>query len=98
LYNSIQTVKDRPNFVVYEAAEKENTALKKFLDLNRFSLAIRAKLWKEPQEAQFFIDRINPENLSKKQNWIIHLPAPVIKLLFFIKRILEKMGLRLSVY
>ena len=98
LYNSIQTVKDRPNFVVYEAAEKENAALKKFLDLNRFSLAIRAKLWKEPQEARFFIDRIDPENLSKKQNWIIHLPAPLIKFLFFIKRILEKMGIRLSAY
>lgn len=98
LYKSIKTVRDRPNFVAYENLEKENKTLKKFLDLNRFSLAIRAKLWKEPKEAQFFIDRIDTHNLSKVQQALLLTPAPVIKLLFFIKRVLEKMGIRLSVY
>ena len=97
LYKSIKSVNDRPNFVAYENTEKENKALKKFLDLNRFSLSIRAKLWKEPKEAQFFIDRIDPTNLSKKQQFLLHLPASLIRTLFFIKRVLEKLGIRLSV-
>ncbi len=98
LFKSIKTVKDRPNFVAYEDLEKNNMSLKKFLDLNRFSLAIRAKLWKEPKEAQFFIHRIDVKNLSRKQQWLIQLPTPIIRALFFLKRLLEKMGIRLGVY
>jgi len=98
LYKSIRSVKHRPSFVAYESLEKENEALKKFLDLNRFSLAIRAKLWNEPKEAQFFIDRIDPTNLSKKQVQLLHAPTFAIKLLFSTKRILEKLGIRLGVY
>lgn len=98
LYKSIGSVKHRPNFVAYEVAEKENKGLKKFLDLNRFSLAIRAKLWNESKEAQFFIDRIDPSSLSKKQVKLLHAPAFIIKLLFGMKRLLEKLGIRLGVY
>lgn len=98
LYKSIGSVKHRPNFVAYETAEKENKALKKFLDLNRFSLAIRAKLWNEPKQAQFFIDRIDPDNLSNKQLKLLHLPTFMIKILFGIKHLLEKLGIRLGVY
>ncbi|WP_299678990.1 glycosyltransferase family 2 protein [uncultured Dokdonia sp.] len=98
LYKSIRSVKHRPNFVAYETIEKENKALKKFLDLNRFSLVIRAKHWNEPKEAQFFIDRIDPKSLSKKQLKLLNAPAFIIKLLFGIKRILEKLGIRLGVY
>lgn len=98
LYKSIRSVKHRPNFVAYEVLEKKNTALKKFLDLNRFSLVIRAKLWGEPKEAQFFIDRIDPNSLSKKQVKLLHAPVFVIKFLFATKRILEKVGIRLGVY
>jgi len=98
LYKSIYSVKHRPNFIAYETAEKENKALKKFLDLNRFSLVIRAKRWNEPKEAQFFIDRIDPENLTSKQLKLLHLPAFMIRLLFGIKRILEKLGIRLGIY
>jgi len=98
LYKSTKTVKDKPNFIAYEEFEKDNKALKKFLDLNRFSLALRAKLWKEPKEATFFIERIDTNNLSKKQSFLLSLPAPVIRLLFFIKKQLEKIGIRLGVY
>ena len=98
LYKSIGSVKHRPNFVAYEDAEKDNKALKKFLDLNRFSLAIRAKRWNESKEAQFFIDRIDPSSLSSKQVKLLHAPAIAIKLLFGVKRILEKLGIRLGVY
>lgn len=98
LYQSVKTVKDKPNFVAYEVAEKNNPALKKFLDLNRFSLAIRAKLWNEPQEAQFFIDRIGPENLTSKQRRLLKASPRAIRLLFSLKKGLEKVGLRLSVH
>ncbi|MEP0265657.1 glycosyltransferase family 2 protein [Dokdonia sp.] len=98
LYKSIGSVKHRPNFVKFETLEKENKELKKFLDLNRFSLVIRAKLWNEPKEAQFFIDRIDITNLSNKQVKLLNAPAFVIKLLFSVKRTLEKLGIRLGIY
>ncbi|WP_299767517.1 glycosyltransferase family 2 protein [uncultured Dokdonia sp.] len=98
LYKSIGSVKHRPNFVKFEEIEKRNKTLKKFLDLNRFSLVIRAKLWNEPKEAQFFTERIDSSNLNKKQLKLLHAPAFIIKLLFRIKRILEKLGIRLGVY
>lgn len=98
LFKSIKSVKNRPNFVTYEAAEKDNKALKKFLDLNRFSLAVRAKLWNESKEAQFFIDRLDPSNLSPTQRVLLHLPSILIKGLFLLKRILEKSGLRLRTH
>lgn len=98
LYKSIGSVKHRPNFSKFESFETNHPALKKFLDLNRFSLAIRAKLWNEPKEALFFKQRIASENLSKKQRFLINAPSLVIKLLFGTKRVLEKMGLRLGVY
>ena len=98
LYQSIKTVKDKPNFVIYEHSEKDNPALKKFLDVNRFSLAIRAKLWKEPQEAQFFINRLDPNNLTPKQRNLLKASPQAIRLLFSLKKGLEKVGLRLSVH
>ena len=98
LYQRVKTVKDKPNFVAYEDLEKNNPTLKKFLDRNRFSLAIRAKLWKEPQESQFFIDRIDPHNLRPKQRSLLKLSPRAIRLLFALKKGLEKMGLRLSVH
>ena len=57
---------------------------------------IRAKLWDEPKEAQFFIDRIDSANLSRKQLKLLHAPAFMIKLLFRSKKILEKLGIRLG--
>ncbi len=98
LYKSIGSVKHRPKFSKFESLEAHHPALKKFLDLNRFSLAIRAKLWNEPEEALFFKQRIAPENLSKKQRFLVNTPRVVIKLLFGLKRVLEKMGIRLGVY
>ncbi len=98
LYQSVKTVKDKPNFATYEHLEKDNLALKKFLDINRFSLAIRAKVWKEPLEAQFFVERIDHKNLTRKQRSLLKASPQLLGFLFKVKRGLEKVGLRLFVH
>ncbi|RMB60468.1 glycosyltransferase family 2 protein [Dokdonia sinensis] len=98
LYKGIKSVKDRPTFQKYIPYEKENPGLKKFLDLNRFSLAVRAKIWNENDEAQKFIDQIDLENLNTKQRKILRRSGSQLKVLFKTKKILEKIGLRLSAF
>src|SRR5690606_23659622 len=44
LFQSIKKLEEKANFKAYESFEKDNPALKKFLDLNRYSLCILAKL------------------------------------------------------
>lgn len=98
LYKGIRSVNDRPTFEKYMPYEKGNPGLKKFLDLNRFSLAIRAKIWNEDSEAQKFIQQIDLNNLNPKQRKLLHRSGNQLKILFKTKKILEKLGLRLSAF
>lgn len=98
LYKGIRSVNDRPNFEKYIPYEKSNAGLKKFLDLNRFSLAIRAKIWNENKEAQKFIEQIDLSNLNSKQRKLLLRSGSQLKILFKTKKVLEKLGLRLSAF
>lgn len=98
LYKGIKSVKDRPNFEKYIPYEDGNAGLKKFLDLNRFSLAIRAKIWNENEEAQKFIGQIDLKNLNSKQRKLLQRSGSQLKVLFKTKKVLEKLGLRLSAF
>ena len=85
-------------FEKYIPYEKGNAGLKKFLDLNRFSLAIRAKIWNENKEAQKFIEQIDLSNLNSKQRKLLLRSGSQLKILFKTKKVLEKLGLRLSAF
>ena len=98
LYKSIKSVEDRPDFEKFVSQEKENPALKRFLDINRFSLVIRAMLWNESEKSHLFRKRINPKSLNKKQQFLLKQPAWILKLLYKVKHILERKGIRLGVF
>jgi len=98
LYKSIRTVADRPDFEKYKTQEITHEGLKKFLDINRFSLAIRAISWNEPEAFFFFKERIDSNNLNNRQRFLLQLPSWILKLLFRFKKKLERFGIRLSIF
>lgn len=98
LFNSIRSVTDRPDFLKFIEQEKQRPALKKFIDLNRYSLAIRSKLWGEHHLTTLYTDHLNTENLNSKQRLLLKTPATFLKILFKVNGFLEKIGLRQSAF
>lgn len=76
--------------------ELTNESLKQYLDLNRFALAIQHRVVGNPKEAKQLIDNIQLSNLTYKQRFLLHLNAPLLKSILFLKNWLHKSGIHLS--
>jgi glycosyltransferase involved in cell wall biosynthesis len=76
----------------YSAAEPENKDLQNFLDLNRFSLAIKAKLSGEKARSRALASRINLKHLSFKKQLLLKLPACILRKLLAIQKALVQKG------
>lgn len=99
LFRSSSSLKEKIKFDRYASLEKENQQLKKFLDLNRFSLAIFAKTHNDKNGFKKLKHEIDIENLNSKQKFILRLPSEIIKFLFVLKKnIQEKLGIQVSVF
>ena len=98
LFQSVKKIEQKANFEGYEIFEKDNTALKKFLDLNRYSLCVLAKLEGNKVAFEKNFQKINQENLSKKQQFLLRQNKTVLKYLSKTKDNLEKLGLRLGTF
>lgn len=98
LFSSVKNLEEKANFEEYEIYEKDNPALKKFLDLNRYSLCILAKMEGNQAAFQKNFQKINQENLSKKQQFLLRQNKTVLKYLSKTKDSLEKLGLRLGTF
>lgn len=82
----------KADFEEYVELEKQNPQLKKFLDYNRFSLAIENKLSKNQKNFERFINQINPNNLSLRKKILIKLPSSILLLLIQLKREIALLG------
>ncbi len=98
LFQSVRKLEEKANFEAYEIYEKDNPALKKFLDLNRYSLCILAKIEGNKAAFQKNFQKINQENLSKKQQFLLRQNKTILKYLSKTKDNLEKLGLRLGTF
>jgi len=76
--------------------ERKNPSLKKYLDLNRYSLAIQHKISGDRLNFKKYIEGINSENLNKKQRFLLNRNKNVLRLMIELQKLLEKLGLRLS--
>lgn len=86
------------DFSKYISLEKTNPNLKNFLDLNRFSLAIKSKIIGDNQRFQLFYKEIDLKNLSLKKRILLELPSFLLKPLIDLKTILANIGLGNSVF
>lgn len=86
------------DFSKYNLLEKTNPSLKKFLDLNRFSLAIKSKLMKDKERYEKFYTGIDKKNISLKKGIILQLPVFLLKILINLKTFLVTFGIGNSVF
>lgn len=98
LFQSVKNIEEKANYEAYEVYEKNNPALKKFLDLNRYSLCVLAKIEGNKEAFQKNFQKINQENLSKKQQFLLRQNKTILKYLSKTKDNLEKLGLRLGTF
>lgn len=96
-YKGIPVLQRLP-FENYTTQEKSNPPLKKFLDLNRYSLAITAKEMDDQEGYRKLKNDIDLQNLNKKQRFILNLPTFGIKVLKLLKQTLESLGLKASAF
>ena len=83
---------------VFEDQAKSNASLKKYLDLNRFSIAIQYKLVGNTTQAKKLMDKIEKANLNKKQRALLKLNRTALKIALKIKSKLQNSGIILSSY
>jgi glycosyltransferase involved in cell wall biosynthesis len=85
-------------FDKYALQEKTNPALKKYMDLNRFSAIIKCKINGDWKTSQKIYAEIDLKNLSKKKRILIELSPIVLKLLIWFQKKLVIIGLGNSVF
>lgn len=81
---------------VYEAEAKHHPGLKKYLDLNRFSFAMQHKMAGDHTTYKHFVQKIDLQNLTKKQRYILKQPKQLLHLILKGKALVEKLGVRLT--
>jgi len=89
---------EKSDFLKYSKLESNNENLRKYLDLNRFSLALKAKMANQNLQFHRFKKLIDLKNLSWKQKIVLQLPASLLQLSYRLKTFLHKRNIRLSVF
>lgn len=82
----------------YEEAAKENIFLKKYLDINRFSFAIQHKMAKDMDSFKSYSEKLDLENLNRKQRFLLKQPRSILLTLLGVKVLFESFGTRLTAY
>ncbi|OYU80154.1 MAG: glycosyl transferase [Flavobacterium sp. BFFFF1] len=88
----------RVDFSKFSEAEKTNPVLKKFLDLNRFSLAVKSKLNGDYDSFLKFYSAIDQNNLSPKKKMVLTLPPFALRIAIGLREQLVRYGLASSVF
>ncbi|MFZ0596544.1 MAG: glycosyltransferase family 2 protein, partial [Flavobacterium sp.] len=78
--------------------EKTNSDLKYFLDLNRFSLAIKSKLISNKTLFDYYYSGIDLNKIGFKKRFLLRLPSYLLKILIEIKLKLANLGFGSSVF
>ena len=86
------------DFSKYEADADKNPSLKKYLDINRYILAIEYKLGGNSQKFEKLAGEIDPKSLTKKQRFLLNASVKTIKMLRKIKKLFLKNGIRLTTF
>jgi len=98
LFRSSTSLAEKADFSSYEALAKTNPSFKKFLDLNAFSHAIFAKSIRDEDGFSEKVKYINMSNLSSKQRFLLRQSSTSIRILYAVKRFLERFEIHLSAF
>lgn len=81
------------NFSKFEAEEQKHAGLKRFLDMNRFSLAIKSKINGDKGSFQQFYSGIDLNHLSYKKRLLLIMPSFIIQKLVRLQYKMTNWGL-----
>ncbi len=98
LSNRTKDIIYKPTYDDYLPYERNNKSLKKFLDLNRYSLAIQAKLNNDRAGFISNYEKLNLNNLNKKQRILLKLSPKSIRFLNRLKNFFERFGIQISAF
>ena len=98
LSNRTKNITDKPKYDAYLEIEAKHPAMKKFIDLNRFSMAILSKLENNQEAFKRYESAIDYNSLNTKQRFLLKQPFFVIQLFHFTKRTLQGFGIHLSAF
>lgn len=76
----------------YEVYTDKIVGLKKYLDLNRFSISLAYRLENDIKNATIYKLKLDPQNLSTKQNKLLEMSTMQLKALKKTKNILGNLG------
>ncbi|WP_296146712.1 glycosyltransferase [uncultured Flavobacterium sp.] len=96
--SSLKNTALKTDFSKYSELAKTNLELEKFLDMNRYSFALKSKLAGEIHGFENFKNKINLKNLNSKQRFLLSLPSFALRKLFAFKLFLQKKNIRLSAF
>jgi len=82
----------------FKTQERSHPSLKKYMDINRFALAMKAKILKRHDVFQKLYIEIEQRHLNYKQKLILHSPPWLIIQLKNIQKALIKMGVYRSAF
>ena len=85
-------------FKNFEEVEISNSSFKKYMDLNRFSVAIERKIAGDFKSYKDLKKEINLENLNFKQRQLLKTPSVFIKLLKQLQIVLLRYNIYLSAF
>ncbi|NHM07017.1 glycosyltransferase family 2 protein [Flavobacterium sp. CYK-4] len=88
----------RMDFQKFAEAEKTNLALRKFLDLNRYALAIRSRLYGDEINFNQLKKDLALENLTFRKRILLSLPGFALRFLLSVNQVLRKLGWSQSVF
>lgn len=86
------------NLDLYDTDSRVIPGLKKYLDINRFSIALQHKIAGDLKTFQSYFDKIELENLNYKQRLLLRLPGTVLKQLLNLKRTFQTNGVYLTAF
>ncbi|MEM7187039.1 MAG: glycosyltransferase family A protein [Bacteroidota bacterium] len=96
LFRRSKKLSDKPSFEEYESYEADNPALKKFLNLSRYSLCIIAKLEGNQEGFKKIYEKLDREMLNKKQRFLLRQSRKNLKQFLKLKNSLAQLGIKLS--
>ena|SRR5690554_466391 len=84
------------NLDKYEAHAKTNPSLKRYLDINRFSIAIQYMLVGNTERAKSLFKALDSKNLNSKQRFLMKLNRPLLILFVKLQKGLLALNIRLT--
>jgi len=98
LFSSTTDTRHKANVDRYDQFVDKHDGLRKFLSLNRYSVALFARLHGDTAHFRKLRSKIHLDDLNNKQRFLLKAPLFVVKILVWFKKNMEKRGRYLSAY